>query len=267
MNLPAFGLGTFRLKDQVVIDSVRNGLELGYRVIDTAQIYGNEAQVGQAIADSGVARDELFITTKIWVDNLSKDKLIPSLRESLSKLRTDRVDLTLIHWPSPGDAVSVHEFMTALADAKTQGLTRAIGVSNFNIDLMQRAIDVVGVDAIATNQVELHPYLQNRKLAEFASSQGIALTSYMTLAYGKVLSDPVIVEIARKHDATPAQVALAWAMQLGYAVIPSSTKRENLASNLLATSLRLSDDDMARIATLDRGERLTDPDSLAPAWD
>lgn len=267
MNLPAFGLGTFRLKDQVVIDSVRNGLELGYRVIDTAQIYGNEAQVGQAIADSGVARDELFITTKIWVDNLSKDKLIPSLRESLSKLRTDRVDLTLIHWPSPGDAVSVHEFMTALADAQAQGLTRAIGVSNFNIDLMQRAIDVVGADAIATNQVELHPYLQNRKLAEFANSQRIALTSYMTLAYGKVLSDPVIVEIARKHDATPAQVALAWAMQLGYAVIPSSTKRENLASNLLATSLRLSDDDMARIATLDRGERLTDPDSLAPAWD
>ncbi len=267
MNLPVFGLGTFRLKDQVVIDSVRNGLELGYRVIDTAQIYGNEAQVGQAIADSGVARDELFITTKIWVDNLSKDKLIPSLRESLDKLRTDRVDLTLIHWPSPGDAVSVREFMTALADAKTQGLTRAIGVSNFNIDLMQRAIDVVGADAIATNQVELHPYLQNRKLAEFAQRQGIALTSYMTLAYGKVLSDPVIVEIARKHDATPAQVALAWAMQLGYAVIPSSTKRENLASNLLATSLRLSDDDMARIATLDRGERLTDPGSLAPVWD
>lgn len=267
MNLPVFGLGTFRLKDQVVIDSVRNGLELGYRVIDTAQIYGNEAQVGQAIADSGVARDELFITTKIWVDNLSKDKLIPSLRESLDKLRTDRVDLTLIHWPSPGDAVSVREFMTALADAKTQGLTRAIGVSNFNIDLMQRAIDVVGADAIATNQVELHPYLQSRKLAEFAKRQGIALTSYMTLAYGKVLSDPILVEIARKHDATPAQVALAWAMQLGYAVIPSSTKRENLASNLLATSLRLGDDDIARIATLDRGERLTDPDSLAPVWD
>ncbi|QWF17221.1 2,5-didehydrogluconate reductase DkgB [Lysobacter capsici] len=267
MNLPAFGLGTFRLKDQVVIDSVRNGLELGYRVIDTAQIYGNEAQVGQAIADSGVARDELFITTKIWVDNLSKDALIPSLRESLDKLRTDRVDLTLIHWPSPGDAVSVDEFMTALAQAKAQGLTRAIGVSNFNIDLMQRAIDVVGADAIATNQVELHPYLQNRKLAQFAQSQGIGLTSYMTLAYGKVLGDPVIVEIARKHDATPAQVSLAWAMQLGYAVIPSSTRRENLASNLLATSLRLSDDDMARIATLDRGERLTDPDRLAPAWD
>ncbi|MGO1073545.1 2,5-didehydrogluconate reductase DkgB [Lysobacter sp. CA199] len=267
MNIPAFGLGTFRLKGQTVIDSVRNGLEVGYRVIDTAQIYGNEAEVGQAIADSGVARDELFITTKIWVDNLSKDKLFPSLRESLSKLRTNRVDLTLIHWPSPGNAVSVAEFMTALAQAKSEGLTRAIGISNFNIDLARRAIDAVGAQEIATNQVELHPYLQNRKLAEFSQANGIHLTSYMTLAYGKALGDPLIVEIARKHEATPAQVVLAWAMQLGYAVIPSSTKRENLASNLLATSLRLDADDMARIATLDRDERLTDPDGLAPIWD
>ncbi|MEH6418288.1 2,5-didehydrogluconate reductase DkgB [Pseudomonas sp. CGJS7] len=267
MNIPAFGLGTYRLKGQTVIDSVRNGLDVGYRVIDTAQIYGNEAEVGQAIADSGVARDELFLTTKIWVDNLSQDKLIPSLRESLGKLRTDRVDLTLIHWPSPNDAVPVDEFMRALLQAKREGLTRAIGISNFNIDLTQRAIDAVGAAEIATNQVELHPYLQNRKLAQFSQANGIHLTSYMTLAYGKVLADPAIVEIARKHDATPAQVALAWAMQLGYAVIPSSTKRENLASNLLATSLRLDNDDLARIATLDRGERLTDPDGLAPAWD
>jgi 2,5-diketo-D-gluconate reductase B len=267
MNIPAFGLGTFRLKGQTVIDSVRNGLDVGYRVIDTAQIYGNEAEVGQAIADSGVARDELFLTTKIWVDNLSKDKLIPSLRESLRKLRTDRVELTLIHWPSPNDAVPVDEFMRALLQAKREGLTRAIGISNFTIDLTQRAIDAVGAEEIATNQVELHPYLQNRKIAQFSQANGIHLTSYMTLAYGKVLADPVIVEIARKHDATPAQVALAWAMQLGYAVIPSSTKRENLASNLLATSLRLDSDDLARIATLDRGERLTDPDGLAPAWD
>ncbi|MGH8080486.1 MAG: 2,5-didehydrogluconate reductase DkgB [Lysobacter sp.] len=267
MNIPAFGLGTFRLKGQTVIDSVRNGLDVGYRVIDTAQIYGNEAEVGQAIADSGVARDDLFVTTKIWIENLSKDALIPSLQESLRKLRTDRVDLTLIHWPSPGDAVSVDEFMTALAQAKQQGLTRAIGISNFNIELTQRAIAAVGADEIATNQIELHPYLQNRKLAAFSQQQGIHLTSYMTLAYGKVLNDPVVVEIAGKHDATPAQVALAWAMQLGHAVIPSSTKRENLASNLLATSLHLSDDDMARIATLDRGERLTNPDGLAPIWD
>src|SRR5690606_33965623 len=134
-------------------------------------------------------------------------------------------------------------------------------------DLMQRAIAAVGSEEIATNQVELHPYLQNRKLAQLARDSGIGLTSYMTLAYGKVLNDPVLVTIAATQRATAAQVALAWAMQLGYAVIPSSTKRENLAGNLLAASLRLDDEDMQRIAALDRGERLTDPDGLAPAWD
>lgn len=267
MSIPAFGLGTFRLKDQVVIDVVRTALELGYRAIDTAQIYGNEAEIGQAIADSGVPRSELFITTKIWVENLAADLLIPSLRESLAKLRTDHVDLTLIHWPSPKGAVAVREFMTALAEAKQLGLTRQIGVSNFTIDLMKQAIEVVGAGEIATHQIELHPFLQNRRVVEFAQAQGIHITSYMTLAYGKVINDPVIAVIAARHQATTAQVALAWAMQLGHAVIPSSTRRENLASNLAAVNLRLSDADMAQIAALDRGERLTNPASVAPAWD
>lgn len=121
MTVPAFGLGTFRLKGQVVIDSVTNALELGYRAVDTAQIYENEADVGQAIADSGVARDSLYITSKIWVDNFSQDRLIPSLKESLKKLRTDHLDLTLIHWPSPQGAVPVTEFMGALLEAKSKG--------------------------------------------------------------------------------------------------------------------------------------------------
>jgi 2,5-diketo-D-gluconate reductase B len=265
--IPAFGLGTFRLKGQVVIDSVKNGLDVGYRVIDTAQIYGNEAEVGQAIAESGVARNDLFITTKIWTDNYAAAKLVPSLKDSLAKLRTDHVDLTLIHWPSPGNAVPVAEFMGALAEAKAQGLTKHIGVSNFNIALMKEAIAAVGAPHIATNQVELHPYLQNRKVAEFAASQGIRITSYMTLAYGKVLNDPVVEAIAKAHGATAAQVVLAWAMQLGYAVIPSSTKRANLEGNLKAQQLKLTDADMAQIATLERNERLTDPAGLSPAWD
>ncbi|WP_064749369.1 2,5-didehydrogluconate reductase DkgB [Lysobacter antibioticus] len=267
MKIPAFGLGTYRLKGQTAIDSVRTGLELGYRHIDTAQIYGNEAEVGQAIADSGVARDTLFLTTKIWTENLSRERLIPSLRDSLAKLRTDRVDLTLIHWPSPGGAVPVAESLQALAEAQDAGLTGAIGVSNFNIALLREAFDAVGAPRIATNQVELHPYLQNRALAAFAREHGLQLTSYMTLAYGKVLADPVLSEIAARHDATVAQVALAWAMQQGHAVIPSSTRRENLAGNLRAQNLRLSEDDMARIAALDRGERLVDPEGLAPKWD
>jgi 2,5-diketo-D-gluconate reductase B len=267
MNLPTFGVGTFRLSGQTVIDSVSNALDLGYRAIDTAQIYGNEAEVGQAIAGSGVARDQLFLTTKIWVDNYGKDKLLPSLRESLEKLRTDYLDLTLIHWPAPGKGIELPEYMAALDEAKAAGLTRQIGISNFNIELTRQAIGAVGKEAIATNQIELSPYLQNRKLVTFLQEQGIAVTSYMTLAYGKVLQDPVIREIAGKHQATPAQVALAWALQLGYAVIPSSTKRENLASNLLARDLRLDPVDMTKIAALERNGREVSPAGLAPEWD
>ncbi|UDM53136.1 2,5-didehydrogluconate reductase DkgB [Cupriavidus sp. MP-37] len=266
-KIPAFGLGTFRLQGQVVIDSVRNGLELGYRAIDTAQIYGNEAEIGEAVAASGVRRDELFLTTKIWVDNYAPDKLVPSLEASLRKLRTDFVDLTLIHWPAPGNGVPLETFMTALAEAKEKGLTRQIGISNFNIALTREAIAAVGKDALATNQIELSPYLQNRELVAFLQREGIHVTSYMTLAYGKVLGDPVIGTIAQRHQATPAQVVLAWALQLSYSVIPSSTRRENLASNLLAQTLRLSDDDMARIAALERNGREVSPDGLAPQWD
>lgn len=267
MNIPGMGLGTYRLKGQAVIDSVRDALDVGYRAIDTAQIYENEADIGQAIAESGVPRDALFLTTKIWITNFGVDRLLPSLKASLEKLRTDAVDLTLIHWPSPGNAVSMADYLGALADARAQGLTRHIGVSNFTIDLLEQAAAAVGADNIATNQVEISPYLQNRRLADHARAQGIHLTSYMTLAYGKVLHDPVLQDIARNHSATPAQVALAWALQQGFSVIPSSTRRVNLESNLKAQALRLTDEDMTRIATLDRGERLANLKGIAPEWD
>lgn len=267
MTVPAFGLGTFRLKDDVVIASVKTALELGYRAVDTAQIYDNEAAVGQAIAESGIARSDLYITTKIWTENLSKDKLISSLKESLKKLRTDYVDLTLIHWPSPNDAVPVEEFMQALLEAKKQGLTREIGISNFTIALMEKAIAAVGVENIATNQIELSPYLQNGKVVAWAKQHGIHITSYMTLAYGNALKDEAISRIAAKHQATPAQVILAWAMGEGYSVIPSSTKRENLASNLQALNLKLDAEDKQAIAALDANDRLVSPEGLAPQWD
>lgn len=170
MTIPVIGVGTFRLKDDVVIASVKNALDVGYRAVDTAQIYENEAAVGQAIAESGVERSELYITTKIWIENLSKDKLIPSLKQSLSDLQMDYVDLTLVHWPSPNDAVSVEEFMQALLEAKKQGLTREIGISNFTIPLMEKAIAAVGVENIGTNQIELSPYLQNKKVVEWANN-------------------------------------------------------------------------------------------------
>lgn len=263
---PVFGLGTFRLKDQQVIDSVTTGLELGYRHIDTAQIYGNEAEVGQAITGSNIARHDLFVTTKIWTENLSRDKLIPSLKESLAKLQMEQVDLTLIHWPSPNDALPVAEYVSALAEAKAQGLTRLIGVSNFTIAHLEQAIAAVGADAIATNQIEIHPFLQNRKLVEFAQSKGIHLTAYMPLAYGKVMQDETLQSIAAKHGVTAAQVALTWSLQQGFTVIPSSTKRANLQSNLEAMKIKLTPEDMAAITKLDRGERLANPD-FSPKWD
>jgi 2,5-diketo-D-gluconate reductase B len=265
-TIPRLGLGTFRLQGQQAIDSVRMGLDLGYRHIDTAQIYGNEAEVGQALEASGVARSEVFVTTKIWTEHLAADSLAASLKDSLHKLRLERVDLTLIHWPSPKAAVPVAESMQALLAARAQGLTGAIGVSNFSNALLAQAIDAVGAANIATNQVELHPFLQNRGVAAFARSHGIAVTAYMPLAYGKAVHDAAIQAIAARIGATPAQVTLAWLMAKGYAVIPSSTKRENLAANLGALDVRLEAGDMAAIDALERGERQVDPD-FAPAWD
>jgi 2,5-diketo-D-gluconate reductase B len=266
MTVPSIGLGTYRLKGQVLTDSVHNALDLGYRAFDTAQIYDNEADLGAALDSGNVPREELFLTTKVWISNFHHDDLLASLRESLRKLRTDHVDLALIHWPSPNDEVPMREYLGALAEAKAQGLTRAIGISNFTIELTRQAIDILGADAIATNQIEVHPYLQNRALIAYLREQGIHVTAFMSLAYGAVLKDPVIQVIADKHQATTAQVALAWALQQGYAVIPSSTRRENLAGNLQAAALRLDDEDMAKIATLDRGERVANPE-IAPAWD
>ena len=266
MNMPDIGAGTFRLGGQQAIDSVANAVDLGYRHIDTAQIYGNEDEVGQALAASGVVRGEVFVTTKIWTEHLSRDALIPSLEESLRKLKTGAVDLTLIHWPSPGAAVSVTESMEALMTARERGLTRAIGISNFTIPLMREAIAAVGAQNIATNQVELHPYLQNRAVAAFAREHGIHVTAYMPLAYGKVIDEPVIRAIAARVDATPAQVTLAWLLAKGHAVIPSSTRRANLESNLAAGSIRLDAGDIAAIDALERGERLVSPD-FAPQWD
>ena len=267
MIVPQFGVGTFRLTGDTVIHSVKTALEVGYRAVDTAQIYANEAEVGQAIHESQVNRADIFLTTKIWTENYAADKLIPSLKDSLIKLRTDAVNLSLIHWPAPALGVNISELMGHLIEAKKQGLTEYIGVSNFNIELTQQAIDSIGAEQIATNQIELSPYLQNERLATYLKQQNIDVTSYMTLAYGKVLNDPILSDIAAQHQASVAQVTLAWALQKGYAVIPSSTKPAHLMSNLKAQEIRLSQDEMQLIATLDRNGREVNPPELAPAWD
>lgn len=266
MKMPMMGLGTFRLKGEPLLATLNTGLELGYRHIDTAQIYGNEAEVGEILASTSVPRNEIYLTTKVWTSEFGQGKVIPSLKVSLEKLRTDYLDLALIHWPSPQDEVPMAVYLEQLAEAKAQGLTREIGVSNFTVAQLKEAIAILGPGAIAHQQVEVHPLLQNRKVVEFCQEQGIALTAYMPLAYGKVLAEPLLVEIGKRHGVSAAQVSLAWLLAQGMTVIPSSTKRENQAANLAALKLQLSPDEMAQIATLERGERCANPD-FAPAWD
>lgn len=265
-QIPQLGIGTYRLTGRQAIESVNMALEIGYRHIDTAQLYANEQDVGQAIADSAVPREEIFVTTKIWFDQLSREKFIPSLKASLERLKMDRVDLTLIHWPSPQNEVPLNVYMEQLAEAQELGLSKHIGVSNFTIAHLQQVDQLMGLNKIATNQVEIQPFLQNHKLAAFARQQGLHLTAYMPLACGKVMQEPLLQDIAAKHDATAAQVTIAWLLQQGFAVIPSSTKREHLEANWAARNLRLSSGEIEAIAQLDRGERIANPD-IAPQWD
>lgn len=266
MKMPAMGLGTFRLKGEPLLATLNTGLALGYRHIDTAQIYDNESEVGEVLATTSVPRSDIYLTTKVWTSEFAEGKLIPSLKTSLEKLRTDYLDLALIHWPSPNNEVPMAVYLEQLAEAKSLGLTREIGVSNFTVTQLKEAIEILGPGAIAHQQVEIHPLLQNRKVVEFCQEQGIAITAYMPLAYGKVLSEPILMEIGKYHKVSAAQVSLAWLLAQGMTVIPSSTKREHQAANLAALEVSLSSEEMAQIATLERGERCADPD-FAPAWD
>jgi len=266
MHIPVLGLGTFRLKDDVAFNSVKLALEIGYRHIDTAQIYENESEVGSAIKESKIPREEIFITTKIWTENLSAEKLIPSLKESLTKLKTDYVDLTLIHWPSPNGAVPLEESLKALKEAKDLGLTKEIGVSNFPIAELKKAIEILGSEEIFTNQIEVHPYLQNKKLIDFCNTEDILVTAYMPLAYGKVVQDETLKKIGEKHGISAADVALAWLNEQELIIIPSSTKRVNLENNLNFPEIAFSKKELSLIAALDDGSRIANP-PFAPTWD
>ncbi|WP_417330388.1 2,5-didehydrogluconate reductase DkgB [Halomonas cupida] len=263
---PNPGLGTYRLEGDTLRLAIDSALKHGYRHLDTAQFYGNEQDVGAAIAASSVPRDEIFLTTKVWWDRLESQELKLSVDESLSRLATEHVDLLLIHWPSPNDEVPMRDYLTALKDVKVSGKARNIGVSNFTIAQLSEAVEILGSDEIVTNQIEVHPFLQNRALVEHCRKLGITVTAFMPLAVGKVMQDATLKQIAERHGATPAQVTIAWLNQLGIATIPSSTKERNIQSNIDALKLTLSDDDMAAIAELDRGERIASPD-FAPEWD
>lgn len=265
-TLPNIGMGTFRLKGNDAREAVKSALSLGYRHIDTAQMYENEAEVGDGITSSGIPRREIFLTTKIWHDQLRASDLINSLHDSLARLKTDHVDLTLIHWPSPDDEVPMAEYLGALRDAQREGLTTHIGISNFTCAQMDQAVDILGKDAILTNQVEVHPFLANRKVVEHAQRLGITVTGYMPLAVGKVMEDETLQQIGQAHNATPAQIAIAWVAARGIVAIPSSTRPAHQKANLDALKITLSDEEIQAIDALDRGERIADP-GFAPAWD
>lgn len=264
--MPNPGFGTFRLKGDTVRNAVADALDVGYRHIDTAQIYKNEADVGQVIAESGIARDDLFLTTKIWFDNFEKADFRPSLEQSLSRLKTDHVDLLLVHWPSPDYQVPMETYLGELKAAQEDGLTRHIGVSNFTIGQLDEAIRILGEGALLTNQIEVHPFLPNNAVVDHCKANDITVTGYMPLAVGAVADDPVLKEIAQEKRVTPAQIALAWIHQRDIVTIPSSTKREHMVSNLEAFNLTLTDEEMVRIDDLGRGERIANPD-FAPEWD
>ena len=266
MSIPQMGFGTFRLQEDVAYRSIKQALACGYRHIDTAQAYENEAVVGQAIVDSKVNRRDLFLTTKVWNDNLNNDKFINSVEQSLNKLRTSYVDLLLIHWPAPPQGCSLEQAITNLQMAKSLGLARNIGVSNFNIAQLKQALSVLDKGELLTNQIEVHPYLQNQKVRHFCQQHNIKVTAYMPFAVGKVLKDNTINDIANKYKRSPAEIVIAWLNQLGMATIPSSTNCQNMLTNLEGLDVVLDGEDMINIAALDCNDRQANPD-FSPIWD
>jgi 2,5-diketo-D-gluconate reductase B len=254
MRMPKLGLGTWRSWGDECRRAVESGLALGYRHIDTAAMYENEDQVGAAIAASGVPRGELFLTTKVWHDQLAPEAMRRSIEHSLRQLRTDYLDLYLLHWPVPG--MDMGAVLGSLTRLKEAGLTRSIGVSNFTIALLREAVEVVQAP-IACNQIEYHVLLDESKLVAYARSQGVATAAYRPVAKNLVAEFPSVAAIARKHEATPAQVALAWLLEQDLvAAIPKSTHPERQRENLAALQLRLDDEDRAAIARLPKNRRL-----------
>ncbi|WP_137132023.1 aldo/keto reductase [Rhizobium sp. FY34] len=266
-NIPALGFGTFRMPGADVLRVLPKAIELGFRHIDTAQIYGNEAEVGQAIATSGVPRDEIFLTTKVWVDKFAAKDFAASVDESLTKLKTDHVDLLLLHWPQSD--VPLAERMESLNAAHRAGKVKHIGISNFNIEMMEEAAKLSEAP-LATNQVEFHPYLDQRTLLAAARSHGISLTAYYLMADGKVPKEEVLKDIGAKHGKTAAQVALRWAVQQEGVIALSKTATESrLKENFDLFDFALSDEEMQAVQALAKADgRIVNPAHLRPPhWD
>jgi 2,5-diketo-D-gluconate reductase B len=262
--IPQLGLGTFDLRGKEAAQVVELALNMGYRHIDTAQMYGNETEVGTAIRRSGLDRDDLWVTTKVWHTELAEERFLPSVQASLERLSLDYVDLLLIHWPSP--SVSVEEATMGLMKALDREYCRAIGVSNFPLGYV-KAAEEMGAEII-TNQVEYHPFLDQSQMLHYLQQSQMSLTAYSPLAQGKVLQDEVLMDMGRKYGKTPAQVALRWLVeQEELLAIPRSRNPQNLRENLKVFDFRLDREDKAAIDALTQHNlRLVDPD-FAPTWD
>lgn len=244
-RIPAIGLGTWELRGRACARIVEQAVRLGYRHIDTAQMYDNEREVGDGLRGSGVPRGEVFVTTKIWPTHFAPNDLVRSLKESLVKLRMSDVDLVLLHWPS--DRVPLSETLDGLGAAKQAGLAKHIGISNFNVALMEQAI-ALSKQPLACNQVEYHPYLDQAKVLDACRRLGLATVAYSPIAKGRVKGDRTLARIGDLHRKTAAQVCLRWLVQQNVAAIPRTSKLERLQENMEVFDFVLSDDEMAQIS-------------------
>jgi diketogulonate reductase-like aldo/keto reductase len=262
-DIPSIGLGTHKLLGKECESAIIDALNIGYRHIDTAQSYDNEQNVGNAIKDSSINREELFITTKIWFDKLQPEKLKESFETSLDKLQMDYVDLLLVHWPPVDENGSFEAALDAMRDLRRKGLIRKSGVSNFTPKLLMKAITH---DEIVTNQVEYHPFLAQNELLEICKKHDLALTAYAPIAQGKIFNNSVIRGIGEKHGKNEAQVTLRWLIQQPRVVaIPRSSDKDHIKSNFDIFDFELSEEEMQKIGQLDEGKRLIDPE-FAPNW-
>ena len=261
-QIPKLGFGTWQITGRACSEAVRDALELGYRHVDTARSYGNEAQVGEGIAASGVERRDIFLTTKVWFTDLHAGDVRSSAEGSLRDLGVEHVDLLLVHWPNT--RVPLAETLGAMSELQEEGRASHIGVSNFPSRLLREALELAPLICV---QVEYHPYLGQPELLALAREHDLMLTAYSPLARGEVLRDPVLRDIADAHGRSPGQVVLRWLLdQPHVAAIPKASSHEHRAANLDVYDFELSDDDRGRIAGLQRGLRTADP-SWAAEWD
>jgi diketogulonate reductase-like aldo/keto reductase len=263
VELPPIGLGVFQTPPDETRDAVAAALSTGYRHIDTAAAYGNEREVGQAVHDSGIARDDVFLETKIWISDYGYDQTLHGFEKSAAKLGVEQIDLLILHQALPSAFDKTREAYRALETLLEQGKVRAIGVSNFMVDHLTSLLETATV-VPAVNQIELHPYFQQRQVQAFDGEHGIltqawspigGITFYRDGSHGSTLQDPVIRDIAKAHGKSPAQVMLRWHLQHGRSVIPKSTKAHRIAENFDVFDFELTDDQLAQIDALDTDKR------------